>query len=424
MKRKFLYFIITLFVSLYSTVSSVRAAEGVILDKKIIKIGLLGPLTGSFQKIGECFADGMKAYLEQLNAKGGMGGFKFELIAYDNNNDPILIKNVIEKIVKKDKVFAVVGCIGGINVNIIIKELINHGIPVIHPVGGDYDWVVRPKRNIFTVQPDYFTEGYLMVKFALLNLKAKRIAFVCNDDGVIGTSYLKGADKAMEEIGKKLGASVVLKMARNPLSIRLEVAIKKLKEVKPDVTILADFLINVAGVINGANRSGIQTKWVTSCINGDDIMYKMCGKAWLGVYVSGWIKRAGDNFENFINYFNSTDYHRKALANYWRSPSGFHASGWIACEIFFGGLKIFYRKYKNMELLDREKFIESMEKMRNFNDTLAKDITYLPLAVTEEGASDYYRTRRGQSSMYFSVASLSPKKEFYLKQISDWLTMD
>jgi len=420
MRKKGILLIVSIAILLLFSISSFAATQGVDTAKKVIKIGWFGPLTGLFQKIGEGMVDGMNAFLDMQNSRGGIGGYKVELIARDNNMDPIQTKSILIQLVKQDRVFALVGCLGSIGINAVIKDMADYGIPVVYLGGGETDWAIPPKRNVFPVQPDYISEGFLMVKFAIENLGARKIAVIYRHDDNSGLTALKGIKRGMEKIGKRVGAKLVLEMKK----LDVPVVTAKLKDAKPDATLLFDFFGNASGVVSQAARVGINTKWVTTYVNSDAILYKMTGKAWIGVYVGAWAKAVEPVVTNYIKYFKTTKYYQKAIKLNWDAPSGYHTAGWIATEIFWGGMKIFLNKFKKIEALDWNKFIESMEQMRNFNDTIARNITYLPFAQAKKGTPAFSRARRGQLSMYFTVAALTPQKQFYLKPVTGWLSMD
>ena len=417
MKRRVLVLAVCAILVLALAVSSFAADQGVNTRTRTIKIGWYGPLTGVFQKIGEGMVDGMKAHIDLQNRRGGVGGYKVKLVALDNNNDPIMSKQIVKRLVRQDRVFAIVGALGSKGINPVFADMVAYGIPVVYLGGGEYHWAVPPRRNVFPVQPDYITEGRLMVKFAVQNLHARKLAFVYRHDDSSGRTALRGVNIAMRTVGRRVGAKLVLKMKR----LATNVIVAKLKQVNPDATLVFDFFGGASGIITAAKRAGINTKWITTYVNSDAIIYKIAGKAWLGVYIGSWAKAVEPVVTNFHRYFRTTKYYRKAIAARWDAPSGYHTAGWIASEIFYGGLRAFYRKYRNMNNLTWANFIKSMETLRNFNNTIAKDITYYPISTARRGTARYYLARRGQLTLYFTIASLTRNKQFYLRPVTRWL---
>ncbi len=411
MRKKSILLTISILFILIFTISSF-AVQGVDHRRKTVKIGWFGPLSGALQFIGEAMVDGMKAYITRLNRRGGVKGYKIKLVAYDNNNDPITTKAKLKQLVKTDRIFALVGALGSRGINAVFSDIVSYGVPTVYLGGGEYHWAVPPKRNVFPVQPDYITEGRLMVTFAIKKLNARRIMFVYRHTDSTGKTALRGARTAIKKIGRRVGAKL-MSMKR----LAVNICIAKIKKVNPDAVLIFDFFGGASGLVSQAKRAGINTKWITTYVNSDAILYKMTGKRWLGVYVGAWAKASGTIVTSFIRYFRTTAQYRKAKRKNWDAPSGYHTAGWIAMEVFIGGLKKFARKYRTMRKLTWANFIRSMESLRRFNNTLAKDITYLPISRARRGSRAYYRARRGQLTLYFTQARLTRSRQFYLHPI-------
>ena len=56
-------------------------------DGETLKIGLLAPLTGEVAEYGVAVANGVRLYVEEYNAAGGMNGKQIELVEYDEEGD-------------------------------------------------------------------------------------------------------------------------------------------------------------------------------------------------------------------------------------------------------------------------------------------------------------------------------------------------
>lgn len=53
-----------------------------------IKVALNIPLSGPFANVGELYVANTQFVLDAINARGGVGGRKFEMVAFDNKNSP------------------------------------------------------------------------------------------------------------------------------------------------------------------------------------------------------------------------------------------------------------------------------------------------------------------------------------------------
>jgi branched-chain amino acid transport system substrate-binding protein len=74
-----------------------------------IKVGFVAPLTGDAAALGADFRSGVMLAIDEVNAKGGIGGKMLELIAEDGKCTPSEAAKAYQKLVTIDKVAAIVG---------------------------------------------------------------------------------------------------------------------------------------------------------------------------------------------------------------------------------------------------------------------------------------------------------------------------
>ena len=90
------------------------AAQAQKLEGRSVKIGCLVPLTGKGAEWGQGAKPSMEIAVEEINAKGGVGGVPIELICYDDQTLEAEALKQMSRLVDRDKVLAVVGpCFSG-----------------------------------------------------------------------------------------------------------------------------------------------------------------------------------------------------------------------------------------------------------------------------------------------------------------------
>ena len=91
-----------------------QGAQAAKLDGRTVKIGCLAPLTGKGAEWGQGAKPSMEIAVEEINAKGGIGGVPIELICYDYQTLEAEALKAMSRLVERDKVLAVVGpCFSG-----------------------------------------------------------------------------------------------------------------------------------------------------------------------------------------------------------------------------------------------------------------------------------------------------------------------
>ena len=89
-------------------------AEAAKLAGRSVKIGCMASLTGKGTEWGQAAKLSMEIAVEEINAKGGIGGVPIELICYDTQTLESESLKVVSRLVERDKVLAISGpCFSG-----------------------------------------------------------------------------------------------------------------------------------------------------------------------------------------------------------------------------------------------------------------------------------------------------------------------
>jgi branched-chain amino acid transport system substrate-binding protein len=82
---------------------------GPVWAQESVKVGVVGPRTGTAAATGQAFDEGIKLAVEYVNAKGGVLGKKLEVVFEDTAGAPDKAASGFERLVTKDKVVMVIG---------------------------------------------------------------------------------------------------------------------------------------------------------------------------------------------------------------------------------------------------------------------------------------------------------------------------
>jgi len=156
-----------------------------------IRIGNTAPYTGPASVYG-VIAKVVAAYLEKVNAEGGINGRKVTMISYDDGYDPKKTMEATRKLVEEDNVLLALGTIGT-NTNAAIQPYLNSKkVPQLFALSGAAAWD-QPKEFPWTIGflPTYAAEAQIYAQYILENHPKSRIAVLYQDDGM-GKEYVKG----------------------------------------------------------------------------------------------------------------------------------------------------------------------------------------------------------------------------------------
>ena len=94
-------------LAVLATALSGMAGTG--MAEETIKIGVVGPRTGTAAATGTAFEEGIALALDKIGGAGGLMGKKVEVVFEDTAGDPAKAASGIEKLITKDKVVIVLG---------------------------------------------------------------------------------------------------------------------------------------------------------------------------------------------------------------------------------------------------------------------------------------------------------------------------
>ena len=164
----------------------------------VVKIGHVGPTSGTGAHLGKDNEMGARMAIDDLNAKGvTIGGqkVKFELLAEDDASDPKQGTAAAQKLVDAK----VQGVIGHLNSGTTIpaSQLYNAaGIPQISPSATNPKYTRQGYNTAFRVVADDVHLGGTLGRYAVSELKGKTIAII-DDRTAYGQGLADEFDKAV-----------------------------------------------------------------------------------------------------------------------------------------------------------------------------------------------------------------------------------
>ncbi len=173
---------------------------GTVFAAPPIKIGAILSVTGPASFLGEPERNTALMMVEEINKAGGINGRKIELIVYDTQGDATKAVQAVNRLIKSDKVVAIIGDSTTGNSMAVIPVVEKAEVPIISCAAGSK--ITDPvKKWVFkTAQNDSLA---VMKIFEHMNdKKIKKIAIITVSDG-FGASgreqlKLKAADFGIE----------------------------------------------------------------------------------------------------------------------------------------------------------------------------------------------------------------------------------
>lgn len=225
-------------------------------ESSTIKVGGMGPLTGSAAMYGTTIEKGAKLAFEEINNNGGVLGKKLEYISLDEKADPIEAVNAYNKLVDEG-VVAILGSVTSKPTLAVAELAAKDGMPMITPTGTQIN-ITDAGPNVFRVCFTDPYQGSTLAKFAKDKLNAKTAAVMVNTS----SDYSDGIANAFIEQAKKEGIEIVAKEGYSDGDKDFKAQLTKINGENPDILIVPEYYELSALIATQAREIGMKSTFV------------------------------------------------------------------------------------------------------------------------------------------------------------------
>ncbi len=225
----------------------------------VVKIGHVGPTSGSIAHLGKDNENGARLAIDELNARGvTIGGkkAKFVLVAEDDGGDPKQGTAAAQKLVDSK----VNGVIGHLNSGTTIpasKIYFDAGIPQISPSATNTKYTRQGYKTAFRVVADDGGLGGTLGRYAVKDLKGKSIAVI--DDR---TAYGQGVADEFEKGVKSGGGKIIGREFTSDKATDFTAILTTLKAKKPDIVFFGGMDAVAGPMLRQMKQLGINAKFM------------------------------------------------------------------------------------------------------------------------------------------------------------------
>ncbi|MFT4439498.1 ABC transporter substrate-binding protein [Caballeronia sp. 15715] len=255
-------------------------------DKEIV-LGSHLDFSGATAIVGPPMRNGMQMRIDEANEAGGVQGRKLRLIIEDNAAQPSQAVRAVDKLIKKDGVFAILCPFGsGANVS-TVKRVVDSGVICFAPYAASA--LVRkaagPSPLLFTTNLGYDSTTAAGVKWALAKLGSKRVGFIYQE-GPYGDLVEKGLTVALTSKGMAVVASASYKIG----DIDFSSQVARMKSAGADLIVCATATRETIAVSSEVKKLDWKNVSVLTAISGRIEKTASVGKdAVSGLYgIGGW----------------------------------------------------------------------------------------------------------------------------------------
>jgi len=371
-----------------------HAEEGV-TDTEIY-IGQWGPQTGPAAPWG-AVARGTDAMFKMINDEGGINGRKLIHFMFDDAYNPAKTMAGVKELQEGKGMFAWVGGVGTACGLAVKDYLMERKIPWVGPAAGSLHWISPPEKYLFAVYPLYYIEAKALAKYAVENLKFKKIAIAYQNDDY-GKNGLKGLETQLKQYNLQVVVAVPVEKGDSDMRPHAE----KLKASGAEAVLLWVTPTHSVQILGTAKAAGYNPQWMsTSTCSDFPLMMAISKGLWEGV-IAATFGELPDSDNPLMKKYKENAYGKYAAKE--ERWGFFYYAGMLFAEPLVEAIKRAGRD------VTREKVVTELEKMKDFKG-IGGRISYKPYDKNDPSC------RQGQKEI-FLVQCL---KDGGFKKLTDWM---
>jgi branched-chain amino acid transport system substrate-binding protein len=163
-----------------------------------LKVGVILPLSGPMQKIGQDILDGIELALAEARRKSRL---EVEMISRDSGGDLIEAVKSARSLIHEERVIALIGDLEADCAAAVAATAAENRIPLIIPAT-QAAHLSEIGENVFQLLTDYESEGAAAAAYALREMNLKKVAILApaNEDGI---ARVRGFQNYFENAGMR-----------------------------------------------------------------------------------------------------------------------------------------------------------------------------------------------------------------------------
>jgi branched-chain amino acid transport system substrate-binding protein len=254
-------------------------AQGQGVSKNEIVVGSMQDLSGPIVAFSKQLKYGMEMRVEEINAQGGIHGRKLKLVIEDHGYDPKKAVLATQKLVQKDKIFAMVGTIGTPTALPSMPILFEKNIPHLFPLTAAREMYEPLHRLKYSIAATYYDQMRAGVKYMVKNKGYKKVCTLYQDDD-FGLEVMRGAEAGLKEVNMALGEKTTYKRGATDFSSQ----VARMKDAGCDLVVLGTIIRETIGTIATARKLGWGVEFMGTSASYTDLIHKLGGPAMNGFY--------------------------------------------------------------------------------------------------------------------------------------------
>lgn len=312
-----------LFALAATTGTAHAQANGV--TKNEIVLGSIQDLSGPLAGFGKQARNGLMMRVAEINEQGGVNGRKLRLVVEDSGYDPKKALLATQKMVQRDKIFAMIGSLGTGVALASMPVLFEKNVPHLFPLTAAREMYEPLHKLKFSFAAPYYDQAKSGVQFMHKERGAKKFCVIYQDDE-FGLEIVRGAEAGLKTIGMEFAEKTSYKRGATDFSSQ----VARMKNAGCDTVVMGTIIRETIGTIGEARKTGFNANFIGTSASYTELIHKLGGKAMDGFYSA---------YQTGMPYLDDASKNLRDWANRYKSrfnedPTVFSAYGYSMIDMF------------------------------------------------------------------------------------------
>ncbi|RZJ02498.1 MAG: ABC transporter substrate-binding protein, partial [Haliea sp.] len=299
------------------------AQEGV--SKSAVTLGQSLALTGPGSGLAAPFHQGAKLYFDRVNAGGGVGGRRIELVTLDDKGNPATTAANTKALLDQG-VLSLFGYYGSPQVTAAYSLIKDGDVLLFAPMSAADEFRGAMYSNVYSLRPGFSEEAAAITRHAA-TLGARKLGILHSSDGE-SLSALDAAERTMTGLGANL-------LVKAPMgSGSLANSVDKTLAAKPESILVISDAAGAAGAVRDLRAKGFRGPIYGFSNTGESLLAEQLGAAGAGVVVVRVVPKSDNPKVQVVR-----DLQADAAAAGIGKPNVYMLEGYIAARVYTEALR-------------------------------------------------------------------------------------
>lgn len=338
------------------------AVQTGVSDDEVV-LGTHTDLSGPIAIWGVGIVNGMHMRIDEANDAGGVHGRQIRLVVEDTGYQVPRAIQAANKLIHRDKIFAMLLALGTPTNNAVIEEQFAAGVPNLFPGTGARSTAKPYHRLKFTARGIYYDEMRAAVKYFHEQIGATKFCTMYHD-----TEYGLEILEAVEDQVSEMRLEIAAQSAYLPTDTEFTAAVLKLKNAGCEVVLMGSVHRDTILILEAARKMGwADVAWIGNNAACGQVIADQESGSGEGYYCFVHMTRL---YEDSIEDERLRGWWNDYLARFGEEPGLPAMEGYRNTDLVIEALE------RVGPDLTRDRFIAAMESIQGYEDIFGYSVTF------------------------------------------------